>query len=286
MAALVALYENEAHMTLAAAALGVPQSSMSRRIRTLENQLQMPLLVREGRVVRLTPAAADLARRARHPLRELDVMVQALAGESDPDSGTVSFGFPLTMGSGRVPDLLGEFRRRHPGVRVQLKQAHGAQLEEDLLAGKLDLAMMIPAPTRAEHTVLASQQIVAVLPADHRLAAATGLRIEDLAEETFIANPASYHLRQVTEAWCHQAGFKPDIGLEVTEFATIRELISRGLGIALLPRDKRIPPGAVECPLAGHSYQREIALAWATSLAAPVTRQFLQFLAAGFEHGD
>ncbi|WP_017934661.1 LysR family transcriptional regulator [Nocardioides sp. Iso805N] len=278
VAALVALAENECHMTRAASALGIPQSSMSRRIHALEEELGLPLLIHDGRIVRLTPAAQQFARQAREPLRDLERLVGAITGAADPDTGTVRFGFPLTMGSGLVPDLLVEFRRRFPGIRVALKQAHGAQLAADLLAGSLDLALTIPAPDRLQHTVVGTQEIHVLLPEDHRFAEEDEIRLEDLRDETFIANPASYNLRQLTESWCRKAGFRPDVALEVTEFATIRELISRGLGIALLPHDERTPPGIVERPLVGEGHHRDIALVWGAAVEAPATRRLSTFL--------
>lgn len=278
LAALVALAAHDGHMTRAAESLGVPQSSMSRRIHALEKQLRVPLLIHDGRIVRLTTAAQDLARQAREPLHRLDLIVGAITGAADPDHGTVRFGFPLTMGSGQIPDLLVDFRRRHPGIRVTLKQAHGAELASDLRDGALDLAVLIPAPPQLRHTVLGTQQIHALLPRDHRLAQAPGLYLKDLAGETFIANPASYNLRQLTETWCQQAGFSPDIAIEVSEFATIRELIGRGLGVALLPHDERTPTETVELPLLGGQFRRDIALAWGATSEAPATARLSGFL--------
>lgn len=276
--ALLELAAHDGHMTDAAAALGVPQSSMSRRIHALENQLGLPLLIHDGRVVRLTRAATDLAQSIRGPLGELELAIDAVTGHADPESGTIRFGFPLTMGSGKVPNLLAAFRHQHPGIRVLLKQAHGSQLTADLLSGELDLAIVIPPPDRPSHTIIGRQTIRAVMPADHHLATTSGVRLADLAGETFIAAPADYNIRQLTETWCQQAGFTPDIAIEVTEFATIRELISRNLGISLLPHDERTPPGVAEVPLNGADYSRNIALAWGTSIEAPTTRLLSSFL--------
>ena len=89
-------------------------------------------------------------------------------------------------------------------------------------------------------------------------------------------------LRILTESWCHEAGYTPDIAFEVTEFATIRELISRSMGIALLPHDERLPPGLVELPLAGSSYRREITLAWGATTEAPATQRLSSFLLGQF----
>lgn len=276
--ALVALSDHDGHMTQAAEAIGVPQSSMSRRVHGLEKELGIPLLIHDGRIVRLTAAAQRLARQMREPLRELDSVIGEVTGAADPDQGTVRFGFPLTMGSGRIPDLLAEFRHHHPGITVLLKQAHGSALTEDLLAGNLDLAVVIPAPERLRHVRIGTQRIHVAVPSDHPLAALEQVALADLKHETFIANPPSYNLRGLTETWCREAGFAPDIAFEVTEFATIRELVSRGLGVALLPNDERIPPSMIELPLAGSQYRRDITLVWSTTTEAPATRRLSSFL--------
>jgi DNA-binding transcriptional LysR family regulator len=276
--ALAALAIHDGHMTQAAASLDIPQSSMSRRINALQATLRVPLLIHDGRTVRLTPEAQRLALRARGPLDELDQILAEITGDADPDHGTVRFGFPLTMGSGHIPDLLASFRHQHPGIRVQLKQAHGSELEASLVAGDLDLAVVIPAPERLHHTTIGAQQIYVVLPDGHHLAAAGELQLDALEGETFIANPPSNNLRQLTETWCREAGYDPDIAIEVTEFATIRELISRNLGIALLPHDDRTPTGITEIPLAGPHYTRTIALAWGTTILSAPTRRLNDYL--------
>ena len=103
--ALDELAAHGGHMTRAADALGIPQSSMSRRIHALEKALGVRLIIQEGRTVRLTPAALKLADQTRRPLRELEATIESIAGEADPEHGMVRFGFPLTMGAGVVPGL-------------------------------------------------------------------------------------------------------------------------------------------------------------------------------------
>lgn len=276
--ALTELAAHEGHMTQAAAALKIPQSTMSRRIHALETTLRTPLLVHDGRTVRLTPAAVALVQKARGPLRELDDALANTAGDSDEDTGTVRFGFPLTMGSGAVPDLLAAFRRKHPGIHLQLKQDHGSALIDDLRNGALDLAIMIPPPAELHHTVLATQKICLVAPQHHPLARASTVNLAELRSETFIANPLSYNLRQLTEEWCQKAKYTPNVAVEITEFATIRELIKRNLGVALLPRSERPLPGTIEIPLRGDQYRREISLAWVTTNQTAVTKRFAEFV--------
>lgn len=275
--ALTALADHDGFMTGAAAALGMPQSSMSRRIHALEQTLRIPLIARDGRAVRLTPAAQRLAASVRGPLNELDAAVAEVTDDVDPDRGTVRFGFPLTMGHGSVPTLLADFNRTHPGVRLQLKQAHGAELIDDLRRGELDLALTIPPPAELPHTVVAAQEICATVPIGHRLAAASTIDLIDLANDRFIANPPTYNLRHLTETWCATAGFDPLIAVEITEFATIREFVALDLGVALLPLVAEPADGTVQLRLTG-DHRRAVALSSATSRLAPAARRLSDFI--------
>lgn len=276
--ALIELAVHGGHMTQAAAALEIPQSSMSRRIRSLESTLGTPLLIRDGRTVRLTPAAKLLVQKVQDPLREVDAALADLVGDADPDTGTVRFGFPLTMGAGAIPDLLAAFRHRHPGILLQLKQAHGSALIDELRDGILDLAITIPPPTDLHHALLGTQEICLVVSERHPLAEVSAVHLEQLHAETFIANPLSYNLRQLTEHWCRQAGFRPNVAIEITEFATIRELIDRGLGVAFLPRSERPVDGLVEVPLSDGPYSREVSLTWAAPKQTPVAKRLAAFI--------
>lgn len=150
------------------------------------------------------------------------------------------------------------------------------------MTGELDLAIVIPAPDRLKHVRIGSQQIHVAVPEDHRLTTRKHVDLTDLKNETFIANPPSYNLRQLTESWCHDEGFEPDVAFEVTEFATIRELVSRGLGIALLPHDERTTPGLAELPLTGTRYTRDVTLAWGSTTEAPATQRLSSFLLRHF----
>lgn len=270
------------HMTRAAESLGIPQSSMSRRIHALEKTLGVPLVIQDGRTVVLTPDAHRLAERIRDPLRALEATLASLSADADPDRGVVRFGFPLTMGGERLPTLIADFHRRAPGIRLQMKQAHGSELTAQLRSGELDVAVVIPAPTDIRHTVIGTQQVHAVLPSGHRLGTRRRIRLTELRDETFIANPTSFNLRQLTDSWCTTAGFSPRIAVEISQFATIRELIGRGLGVALLPHDGREAPDTVEIALTPTGYQREVALAWGPTAVTGASRRLLGFIRERF----
>lgn len=281
--ALVEIVDQGGRMTEAAGELGIPQSTMSRRLHGLENHLGVPLLIPSGRTVTLSPAALDLAEAVRRPLHEISAALADVTGSADPDHGVVRFGFPLTMGSGQIPDLLAAFSSVHPGIRLELKQGHGTELVADLRAGRIDLAIIIPPPHGLEHRVLEEQEIIAALPSDHSLVRRTAgngrpLRLSTLAEERFIANPPTYNLRTVTEQWCRDAGFTAKVKTEVTEFSTIREFVSRGMGVALVPRSVRPMEGLAEVELAGRGYARQVSLCSVTRRLPPVAVRLSEFI--------
>lgn len=238
LAPLLAAFDTaagEGHITRAAQVLGVPQSSLSRRLKTIEKSLGMQLFQPVGRGITLTPAGRELFERTRDLVRGLDDAINVVRGNADPETGLVRFGFPLSLGPVSVPALLADFHRVAPRIRLHLVQAHGEALAEQIRTGRLDLAMMIPAPEDLPSMMLGHQAIQLYVARDHRLADAESVDLCELAGERFIANPPSYHLRRLLESCCAEAGFTPAVAFEITEFDTLRALVGHGLGVALLP---------------------------------------------------
>lgn len=110
---------------------------------------------------------------------------------------------------------------------------------------------MIPAPQDLPTILLGHQEIRLTVPTGHRLAGRRRIALGELADEPFIANPPSYHLRSQTESWCAEAGFAPRVAFEITEFETLRSLVAHGLGVALLPEPETPHPGLVSIQLDG-----------------------------------
>lgn len=266
--AAFAVVAEEGHVTRSAEVLGVPQSSLSRRLRAVEKTLGLSLFTPVGRRIALTPQGRELLERAHAPLQALNDAVGTVLANADPDAGLVRFGFPLTLGPVSIPTMLAQFHAIAPRVRLHLVQAHGDGLADLVRAGRLDLAVMIPAPEGLPATVIGRQRVGLAVSRDHHLATRSRVKASELAKESFVANPPSYHLRQLTDSWCADAGFTPDVTFEITEFDTLRSLVAHGMGIALLP-DAEVPhPGIVSVPLVD-APDRSIALASGRGASSP-----------------
>ena len=104
----------------AAAALSVQESSISRRIRDLEDELGASLFMRHAGGVRLTVAGREFLRNARHALRQIDIGVTKVAAVGRAEQGLIKVGIFSSLASGFLFDLLRAFGTRHPNVQVDL----------------------------------------------------------------------------------------------------------------------------------------------------------------------
>ncbi|MER5631629.1 LysR family transcriptional regulator [Streptomyces nitrosporeus] len=252
------------HVTRAAHELGVPQSTLSRAMVRLEQDLGVALFARRGRTVQLTPAGRTFLGSAERALAEVEKAADAVRADADAATGKVAFGFLHTMGSETVPALIRAFRADHPRVRFQLVQNYGEAMLERLRAGGLDLCLTSPVPDAPGLVArrLDEQRLRLVVPEDHRLARRRRVRLAEAADETFVTLEPGYGLRRITDDLCAEAGFAPRVAFEGEEAETLRGLVAAGLGVALLPPPAVARPGVVELAVTAPRAVREIGLAW------------------------
>ena len=281
--ALLRAVAAEGHITRAAQRMGVPQPTVSRWLVALADDLGAPVVVRDGRGIRLSRAGECLADAADRALSVLEAGCRQAVEEVDPERGQVVLAFLHTMGESRVPNLLRAFRREHPRVPFTLLQGGQEDVLGRVRSGGADLALTSPGPSAGdfEHARLDEQPLVVTVPAGHRLAGQSDLGLAELAGEPFVGMKQGHGLRQITDDLCRSAGFTPELAFEGEEVDTVRGLVAAGLGVAILPlAEQALPPGAVEVQLAPAA-SREIVLVWAAGRPlAPAARAFREFAIA------
>lgn len=241
------------HVTRAADELGVPQSTLSRGIARLEQELGVPLFARSGRAVRLTREGRTLLRWAERALAELDAGARELAGSAAETGGALTVAFLPALGIELVPRLVGEFRAVRPGIRFDLLQAPHQVLLEWVRDGTADLALTSPLPEEAALAAdpLGEEELRLAVPADHLLAGRGEVDLAEAAGERFIGFLPGNGLRGAVDRWCREAGFTPRLAFESADSATVRGFVGAGLGVALVPVSHHgPPPGVVELVVA------------------------------------
>jgi LysR family transcriptional regulator, transcription activator of glutamate synthase operon len=275
--ALLRAVAEEGNLTRAAATLGLPQPTASRWLAALSAELGTPVVVPDGRGIRLSRAGASLAVAAARALSELASGVRQAADEADPERGQVVLAFLATLGEQRVPGLLRAFRKEHPHVRFTLLQGPHEESLDHVRSGRADLAFTSPLPGQSEFTgaTLEEQQLVVTVPTEHRLAGRVWVRMAELAGEAFVGTKAGSGLREEIDELTQATGFTPTLAFESEGVDTLRGMVAAGLGVAVLPVAQPAPPeGVVEIPLRPRATRR-IGLIWASD--RPMTPAVLAF---------
>jgi DNA-binding transcriptional LysR family regulator len=212
------------------------QSTVSKAVKQLEDEIGVPLLDRVGHRSVLTVAGEIVYRRALKMLAERDDLVAELDDLRGLRRGTLRLGLP-PMGSSLFAPLFVTFRDRYPGVDVRLVEHGSARLQEILLAGEIDLAAsLLPVSDEFEWQEVRSEPLMALVPGDHPLAHKRTVSLLDLKEIPFILFDTGFALTRIIVEACQRHGFEPTVAARTSQIAFAVELAALGLGVAILPR--------------------------------------------------
>lgn len=226
-----------AHFTRAAEKLHVTQPTLSHQIRELEDQLNLQLFDRAGRKVKLTAAGETLLPHAQKVVRELESARIALSELHGLKRGLLRVGIVQTVNTCVIPEIVERFADAHPGVRVECAEMAVADIESDLEAGRLDLGISFLPACRKNLTgeQLFTEELVAVVAADHPLAKTRKVRVRDLADQRFVLLAPKYCTRQLIDRAFVEAALEPDIRVEMNTVASILATLRRTNLVSLLP---------------------------------------------------
>ena len=221
----------------AAEALYVSQPTLTARLKSLETELGEQLFVRTGRGLKLTEAGRAFlphAERAVLALREgQSVLVAMRRGEA----GTLVVGAAPAVSTYVLPRLLRRFLAQAPEVRLAVRTGHSEEILEMVLNDEVQVGLVraIQHPD-IESVPVYEDHLVLIVPPDHRFRRGLGIRLEELSRETLILfdRTSSYH--ELTSALFRQAGVMPRGIMELDNIEAAKQMVTEGLGVALLPR--------------------------------------------------
>lgn len=225
------------NFTRAAERSNVTQPSLSQQIINLEGEVGHKLFHRLGRKAVLTEAGNTFLERARKILFEVENAAKELSDH--PSLGRkISVGAVPTVMPYMIIPLIHGARERFPNLHVAVRESFKAQLIEAVVEGELDLAVL-PMPVK-DHRVsvepLFTEPLLLVTSKDHPLANQKSTNIPDLADETFVSLGDTSALAAQTQVFFGDHNFEPKIGYRCAQVATLKLIVSMGLGIAILPR--------------------------------------------------
>ncbi|MDP4005228.1 LysR substrate-binding domain-containing protein [Methylobacterium sp. NEAU K] len=229
----------ELHFGRAAARLNMTQPPLSRQIQVLERILDVQLLERTSRSVRLTAAGRSFLPEAQRILRLAETATQVTRQVAAGRAGVLKLGFTAASAYDFLPRLVTALRRTLPDVTLSLREMVSKDQIEDLLAGRIDAALVRPPVTHPDLIAVRAlaEPLVVALPAGNPLAAREHLTPGDLGREPIIAyapNEARYFHDLVLGLFA-EAEIQPRIVQHLTQIHAILALVRAALGIALVP---------------------------------------------------
>lgn len=222
----------------AADALHVAQSAVSRQIQALERDLGTSLLERRARGVALTPSGEVLFRFG----REAAFSVERVRSEIDAlhglRRGHVRLSVIESVIAHVVPDAIGRFREKHPGVSFQVGTAGSDQVVQAIRSTEADIGIAFNMPPSADLAVAFGlrEPVYAVMSPEHPLARHRSLSIARLAGWPVGLSMPGSGSRQLVDAACLEAGVRMEPAIETNSIDLLHSFALAGQGVSFLAR--------------------------------------------------
>jgi DNA-binding transcriptional LysR family regulator len=232
------------HFTDAATHLGIAQPPLSQQILKLEREIGTPLFVRHPRRVELTEAGRLLRESARRIIEDAQQALAEVQNAGRGETGRLSLGFAgSTVFHPIVAATMQRYRDAYGRVSISCEESNSSALLDKVAERHLDAAL-VRMPLNCGDLVverLVDENMVVVLPANHRLSRRRRIDLAELADNSFILfpRPIGPDLHDSIIGACHQAGFAPSIGMESPQISSAANLVAAGFGIAVVPASIR-----------------------------------------------
>ena len=232
----------EMHVTKAARRLKIAQPALSQQIRLLERDLDLRLLLPDGRGFKLTQAGSFFHREAEALLANLHNACLKAKELAKGESGTLQIG--VTEGASFNPTLaavFNAFRASYPGVQLMFTQRQSPELAADLRNHLVDVAFMCPLPDPEGLTLnlLYNEEMLLAFPSEHRFSRQAEVSLRELQDEPLllISHGNTVHsLQSGLSAACQELDFEPRIAQTVPEFMLALNLVASGIGMTFVPK--------------------------------------------------
>lgn len=223
--------------TQAAELLHVTQSTISKMVHQLEEELGTPLFVRDGRRLGLTDTGRVVFQRGEEMLATMRTLATEVRDIQAVRRGTLTVGIPPMINVLFTP-VLKAFRERHPDIALVLREVTGLGVERLVAAGELEIGMTVlpPAPDLAVQTLpVASYPIWALAAAGTFQRQRRTLKLAALKDLPLVLLTDDFALTRALRRAFTQAGFEPIVAAQSGQWDWLVEMASAGIGVALLP---------------------------------------------------
>jgi len=225
------------NMTLAADHLYISQSSLSKHILQLEDEIGLKLFDRDERTLRLNSAGHEFVNFAEKMLSTYNEMMNKMQQYRRTAEGQLTLGSIPIMSQYDIHRAIAAFAKLYPDITIQTVEEKGDHILKMLDNEQLDLAIVRTATlsTNSYKVIpLVNDEMVLVANKTHSLATKRPLPLKEAAKESFIMLDSGPGLYDLCLSACAKAGFSPSIRYQHTRIETIIGFVAENIGVSLL----------------------------------------------------
>lgn len=217
--------------------LFVSQSTLSKAIQGLENELGLRLIYFSGKKMYLTSYGAHLYNMAQNMLEQYDEIVDTMHGLSHLKKGVIKIGVPPIIGTCVFPNLIAGFIEKYPGIEFVIDQYFAYNVQQLVDKKILEIGFTIlPTISDSFDTInIINSKYVVVVNRKNPLSSKTSVHYSDLIQEKFILLGEEFRLYNDIIVGCRLADFEPRVIMRLSDWDLILQLVILNMGISILP---------------------------------------------------
>ncbi len=217
------------HITQAAQALYISQPALSKAMKQLEQELGVPLFYKQKRGIRLTDFGLHLKNQLTPVFSVLDRLPGELAQLKNETLHTVKLN--VLVASIITTDAIASYKTLHPEINFQVVQ----QAEDTDCHISITTGTEICSFPESDRQCVITEDIFLAVPKKGKYASLERIDLQDVKDEWFISTSYARSFRKISDSFCLEAGFKPNVTFESDFPSAVRNLISAGAGIGFWP---------------------------------------------------
>lgn len=231
----VCRYQN---ISRAANALHVTQPTVTVAIRNLEQEIGINLFQRKGRQILLTPEGAIIWNKVTPILANIEQLEQEIKDIAH-NKNHIRLAVPLQIGVQLLPKLLGEFKKQHPEIELEISEIGGIEALQLIENDELDIAITNYDNNFSQnlnYNKVGDNEICFCTYKSNPLAQKSAVSVEELAQEELVLLNGGFFLNRVINSAMQNAGISPKIILYTSKLHTIKSLVKQGIASTFLMR--------------------------------------------------
>jgi DNA-binding transcriptional LysR family regulator len=273
--------------------LNVSQSAVTTAIKELERLLGTRLFDRHPNGVTLTYEGNWFLQHARSIEASINEAMRIPSASTSKLQGLVRVGVTYTVAGYFMPQHHARFSRSYPGVILEMREAPRPAIEEDLIAGRLGIAVLLTSNlenrTTLDHETLIRSRRRLWLSVDHPMTRMSEVRLEHVAQEPYVMLTVD-EASQTAERYWEQTPYRPRVIFRTSSVEAVRSMVANGTGVTILSdmvyRPVSLEGQRIETRTVDSVPSMDVGLAWCRGRElSAAARAFHNFLSLTFNGG-